>query len=639
MIHIEKYSKANNISRQWVKELINRKQLPSQKINGQRYIICPPAVNTPGTSKLLSTEKFKAEIRTFVQRVGKLYIKTALKRISEYEQASGCKLKGLSGRTLYGIAEGKRAVYHRKRKDAGTAKNPNLAKAREKIEAAAGHLYMKLGEKNYRFVTTRIQELARESEALYEIAAIPQPTLYRYVKNYLSQYESVWDYANNHKAFLKSLPKVQGAFTDDIEFMDYIAFDDRKADVAGSWYWNEAKSKWELRKVWYWIAIEMLTMMPVGWVILPREPNSEDVIEVITQSMLKVGLPKKGYLFDNGIGNSERIQNFMAKIKLECAGSGHFQKDYMPVAPYEPTHKSNIELFNRHIKKELDVWYKNYVGGSREEVRNSGKRLMPEECDHLVSEYISKADAYLTGDCVSRVRRKVIKSKMHKISINDLFEKFWNEYKAWYPSEKTIRWALMEDTQIKTFSGKISINKNGVRFDYQPADYCPALEGRKFIISTLPSNLAKIDLYATEDFVDTSTGESYERGKYVTTLHSTRALPASERQKQVFRNNTQKKNLARKLKEKLLETALLQFPDLIPIVNTYITVNGEAIDMRKQLLSRMNSINENTPLNSIAEFIRNEAETISNGTELTYNGIDEDKSEVMKLTVEGEEIL
>ena len=636
MIHIEDYCKVKGITRRWVKELINRNVIPSEKINGQRYIIVPPSVRTAEESGFPPPEKFKAGIREFIGRVGKLYIKEALKRISEYETATGNKIKGLSGRTLYGIAEGKRAVYHRKRKDFGTVRNPNLATAKEKIEAMAGKLFMQLGEKNFRFVTTRIQELARENESLYEVAAIPQPTLYRYVRNYLTPYNNVWDYANNHKAFLKSLPKVQGAFTDDIEFMDYIAFDDRKADVAGSWYWNEVKSKWELRKVWYWIAIEMLTMMPVGWVILPREPNSEDVINVLIQSMLKVGLPKKGYLFDNGIGYSERVQFFMSRIKLQSAGSGYFSRDYMPVAPYEPTHKSNIELFNRHIKKELDVWYKNYVGGSRDEVRNSGKRLMPEECDHIVEEYIGKAEAYLTGDCINRLRKKVIKSTALKTSTIDLFDKFSNQYQPYFLDEKSIRWALMDDTQIKTFNGSISLYHAGVRFNYQDESYNPALEGRKFIISLLPTNLSKMDLYATEDFVDTHTGASYERGQYVTTLQSMRDLPMSERQQLVFKGNAQKKQLARKLKEKLLDTALLQYPDLIPIVNTYITINGEALDMRKQLLARMHKINETTPLNSIAEFIRQEVTSISSGTELTYVG--EENLEAMRLTVDGEEI-
>lgn len=636
MIHIDDYCDANGVSRRWVKELINRNQILSAKINGLRYIITPPPVKTADTSDLLPPGKFKAEIRKYVSKVGKLYIKDALKRISEYEKVTGQKIKGLSARTLYGIAEGKRTVYHSKRKDSGTVRNPNLSLTKEKIEAMAGKLFMQLGEKNFRFVTTRIQELAKQNESLYEVAAIPQPTLYRYIKNYLSPYKNVWDYANNHKAFLKSLPKVQGAFTDDIEFMDYIAFDDRKADVAGSWYWNEVKSKWELRKVWYWIAIEMLTMMPIGWVILPREPNSEDVINVLIQSMLKVGLPKKGYLFDNGIGYSERVQTFMSRVKLQSAGSGYFSRDYMPVTPYEPTHKSNIELFNRHIKKELDVWYKNYVGGSRDEVRNSGKRLMPEECDHIVDEYIAKAEAYLTGDCITRLRKKVIKSTAYKTSILEFFEKCQIKYQPYFLDEKSIRWALMDDTQIKTFNGNISLYHAGVRFNYHPADYNPALEGRKFIISILPTNLSKMDIYATEDFIDTHTGASYERGQFVATLNSMRDLPMSERQQLVFKGNTQKKQIARKLKEKLLDTALLQFPDLIPIVNTYITVNGEALDMRKQLLARMNKITEATPLNSIAEFIRQEVTAIGNGTELTYEG--EEDTEVIKLTIEGQEL-
>ncbi len=634
MIHIDEYCSIYNISRQHVKKHIDRGILPSEKINGQRYIIVLPA-DTPST---LSPEKFKAEIRSFVQMAGKSYIPKALKKINDYEKSIGKKISGLSQRALYRIANNQQSVYHKIRADKGKVINPNLAAAKEKIEAMAGHLFIKLGEKNYRFVTTRIQELARENESLYEIAAIPQTTLYRFISNYLKPYSSVWDYCNDHKQFLKDLPKVQGAFTDDIEFMDYIAFDDRKADIAGSWYWNEVKNKWELRKVWYWIAIEMLTMMPVGWVVLPREPNSDDVINVLQQSMANVGLPKKGYLFDNGIGNSERVQTFMEHIQKAASGSEYFTKDFKPVAPYEPTHKSNIELFNRHIKKELDVWFKNYVGGSRDEVRHSGKRLMPEDCDHIVNEYIAKAEAYLTGDCVNRIRRRVIKAKLYKTSTVDLFNKFMNSYKRFDVNQRWMRWALREEN-IKTFNGKISMIHHGVTFHYQPADYCAAFEGRKFIISSLPTNLSSIDIYAAEDFIDVSTGVIYERGKFVATLQSMRELPMTERQRLVFKANTQKKQLARKLKEKLLESALLQFPDLLAIVNTHITINGEALDIRKELLKRMSHINEATPLNSIAEFLRHEVEVIREDIKceaLTFNDNDDDNA--IKLTVDGEEI-
>ena len=186
MMHIEEYCRINNITRRWVKELINRNQISSEKINGKRYIICPPPVNSTDTSNLLPPDKFKAEIRTYVQRAGKLYIKTALKRISEYELATGTKICGLSGRTLYGIAEGKRAVYHRKRKDTGKARNSNLAAAREKIEAIAGHWFIKLGEKNPRYITTLLQERASHYKSLYQLVAIPHPKHFRYVINYTS---------------------------------------------------------------------------------------------------------------------------------------------------------------------------------------------------------------------------------------------------------------------------------------------------------------------------------------------------------------------------------------------------------------------------------------------------------------------
>lgn len=258
----------------------------------------------------------------------------------------------------------------------------------------------------------------------------------------------------------------------------------------------------------------------------------------------------------------------------------------------------------------------------------------------MVEDYISRAEAYLTGDCVKRERYKVIKAKRYKTSTNDLFDKQWNKYTSYFLDETSIRWALMDDSQVKTFNCDITITRHGVRFNYQPVDYCPALEGRKFIISVLPTNLSKMDLYATEDFIDSVTGASYERGQYVTTLVSMRDLPAAERQQLVFKGNNQKKQLARKLKEKLLETALLQFPDLIPIVNTFITVDGKALDVRKQLLAKMHSITEHTPLNSIADFIRTECTALSEDkstTELTYEEANKKGNDSLDLTIEGED--
>lgn len=632
MMHIDEYSSAYNISRRQVERLIDSNQLPSTKINGQRFIITPPPADAPD----IEVDKFKEEIRTYVKTAGKQYVKVALKRIKEYERATGKSIRGLSNKVLYKIAAGHMPVFHKKRCDAGTVKNNNLLMSKEKVEAIAAKLYVECGEPNTKFVTTRIQEMAREEKSLYEVAAIPQTTLYAHLRKFIASNDlkSCWLYCNRHKDFLKRLPTVQGAFTDRNEFMDYIAFDDRKADVAGSWYFDEVSNKWKMRKVWYWIAIEMLTMMPLGWVILPREPNSEDVIKVLLQTMLQAGLPKKGYLFDNGIGNSVRVQKFMERVKMQSAGSGYFTRDFVPVAPYEPTHKSNIELFNRHIKKEHDVLFKNYVGGSREEVRHSGKRLMPEECDHIVEEYVKSAEAYLTGICVNRIRNKVIKSKLHKLSTSELFNKFFNKYEPYYLSEQSLRWALMDDTQIKTYDGRIRIYREGVRFDYQAADYLPALEGRKFIISMLPTNLSKMDLYATEDFIDPHTGESYEKGQYITTLDSMRELPDEELQQRVFKSRKQAMQYARKTKERLLDMALAQFPDLLDIINTQIKVNGAAIDVRKKLLERMSAITEATPLNTIAEFIREESVNISEGKTIELTTTESDS---MSLTIDGEE--
>ncbi len=638
MIHIDEYCESNTVSRRWVEKLVERGHLPSAKINGQRYIIVPPSIEVHATDE----KKFKEEIRTYVAKAGKGYVKEALKRIAEFEKATGRKVKGLSDKVLYKIAAGKHSVHHKKRKDSGTARNSNLVMAKEKVEAMAAKLYMDCGDPSVRFITTRIQELSQRNEMLYEIAAIPSSTLYRYVNNWIkvNNYDDCWKYYNRHKEFLKKLPSVQGAFTDNIGFMDYIAFDDRKADVSGSWWLDPVDGKMKLKKVWYWIAVEMLTMMPVGYVILPREPNSEDVINVLIQSMLQVGLPKKGYLFDNGIGYSDRVQKFMERVKLQSAGSGYMINEFKPVAPYEPTHKANIERFNKFLKDEHDSLFKNYVGGDRSEVRHSSKRLSPEDCDHLVSEYISSAEAYLTGDCLKRKRDRVFQATKQRASIAEMWNKFSTNYEPYFLTEESLRWALMDDTQIKNYKGKISITRKGVSFNYTAGDYMPCLEGRNFIISMLPTDLSKMDIYATENFIDTYTGAMYEKGQYVATLHSMRTVPNSELQEMVYKKRKEAGKHQREMKAKLLDAALAQFPELLAIVNTRITIDGEALDVRKKLLERMNGITDTTPLGSIAEFVKNECAEITTGKpvmELTTSKSTESQIKESTLTIEGME--
>lgn len=640
MIHIEDYCQTNSMSRRHVKRLVDKGVLNSTKLNGRRYIVFPPSADAGSFG---NPEQFKKEIRSYVERAGKGYIKEALKRVEEFEKKTGRKLKGLSAKVLYKIAAGKATVHHKQRSDAGSTRNSNLELSREKVQAIAAKLYMDAGEPSVRFITTRIMELAQRNEQLYEVAAVPPSTLYRYVSNFIkdNDYDDCWKYYNRHKEFLKKLPTVQGAFTDNIGFMDYIAFDDRKADVAGSYWLDPVDGKMKLRKVWYWIAIEMLTMMPVGWVILPREPNSEDVISVLLQSMLQYGLPKKGYLFDNGIGYSERVQKFMERVKLQSAGSGYFTQPFKPVAPYEPTHKANIERFNRFIKSEHDAGFKNFVGGQRSEVRHSGKRLSPEECDHLVTEYISSADAYLTGDCIKRKRDRVINSAKRHASIADLWNDLSKSCEPYFLSEESLRWALMDDTQIRKYNGSIRITRQGVSFDYIAGDYMPALEGREFITAMMPTDMSRMDIYATENFVDHHTGAMYEKGQYVATLHSMRAMPAAELQERVFKSRKEAGKHARMMKAKLLDAALAQFPELIAMVNTRITIDGEALDVRKKLLERMNGVTESMPIGSIAEYIKGQCAEIATGKpamELTNNESTDNNSESLTLTVEGVEI-
>ena len=229
---------------------------------------------------------------------------------------------------------------------------------------------------------------------------------------------------------------------------------------------------------------------------------------------------------------------------------------------------------------------------------------------------------------------------MKNTSFGELYESFSKSYQPYFLSEQSLRWALMDDTQIRHYNGGITLHKNNVRYTYTDQDYNPALEGRDFIVSMLPTDMSRMDLYATEDFVDRYTGAEYEKGQYVCTLQSMNSVPNAELRKIAVKKRKESAKHARLTKEKLLDAALAQFPELQEIVNTHITYDGEAIDVRKRLIERMNDITQSTPLGSIAEFIKTECAEISTGkprVELTTTELTESETKESTLTIEGME--
>lgn len=524
--------------------------------------------------------------------------------------------KGLSVKSIYRKWHNRHQLNQPKiRADRGNPRNKLLADKKDQIINTFLHLYYKIGQPNCMFVVKRLQEIARQTEELYEIAAIPQITLYKFCRQYLidNNLLNSWNYINRRGRF-KQL-SITGAFTDDIEFMDYYAMDDRKADISGVLVWDEVKKEWKTKTVFYWIIIEMKSMMPVGWVIKPDALNAQDVINALNQAFLSYGLPKKGILFDNGIGYSSQVQSFITRLKQLYAGSGYFTKAYSPGPAYMPTYKANIERFNKFLKDEFDLNFRNYVGGNRAEVRHTTLRLTPEQAENTISDYVKMAEMYLTGDCIQRKRNRVINGNKLNISINELFYKLSRNFEFLKVEPKDLAWAALEYNKPRMFKGIIKITYKSTVINYLPDNVPYELIGKKVYVAYNQQDLSRIWLYSAENI------GKIKRGDYICEAKAMNLI--ADKQAAIFKVNAELRKIARVHKEAILNYVAAQDDKINEALNSIVTEDGKTINKRKQLLKKLQSAEPGKERKVILDTINNELELTpaqeEGGYSLTYN--------------------
>lgn len=575
MIHIEEYIVQTNLSKRTIYNYIKTGKLKTTKLNGRTYII-----SDGNDTRMIIKKNVNRNVKQIKQSINDIILYegprdkvAAVKKIEQIIncwKAQGVIIKGYSAKSVYRKIKD-RKTERKTRVDKFSVRNELLNKIFPKVRNFASNLYMLDAEGSLNNVVDLIYEYAKRNEDYFEVAAIPKPTLYRQLLLDFKQsgYETLHQYFNHYNQFKNTLPRVTGAFTDDIEFMDYIAGDDHKADVASVYVYDNMLKKVVKKQVKIWGWDEPVTMKT--WIYCKvGDITAEDLILSLIPVIMEVGLPKKGLLIDNGIGRSEIFKEFWKKL---TGSIPHYS------GAYEPTNKATTELKHSLWKSEFDSFQKNFVSPHKEDGRHSGPALSPEEADMFFEDYKSKLNNYITGYYLERVRTRTIKGKTEKISIKDYFDRCWTKHQEIEVTPQQIRYAL-SISQVKTYSNGIKIGKES----YIPIEPLPiSYNNKSFTVLTNPFDSSEIDVYALDDILDRNSGEFFEKGSYITTLYNTRLHP--EKRKIVIEyQNKIKKNL------KLVAQQITAVKELDKALPDTVAPNSEIIKQREEAIKQTTTI-------------------------------------------------
>lgn len=488
------------------------------------------------------------------------------------QRRSGIIIKGYNRKSIYrkinkARAEGR--LQRKTRRDKGLIRHQTLSTNFDKIQQLAVQTYMQHAQGSLSLIVDLIIHFAREHEEYYEIAGISRSTLYRQLRAAFIRngFRNMHQFVNHYNKWKATLPTVTGAFTDDIQFMQYISGDDHKCDVAGVLYFNEHTGKVEQKQIKIWFWNEAKTMYPLGWVIKVGDFTAEDLIRSLSQVVYQYGLPLDNVLIDNGIGRSDEFRQFWIRLAQK---EPHFS------AAYTPTNKATIELGFGIFKREFDSFQTNFVSPHKEDGRHPTAALSAPAADLLAKEYIRKLESYLTGFFIERDRVRVINGKPTRINIKKQFEQHMLTYQPRAVSARDIRFALSQSV-IKRYENGITLNRD----TYLPSDALPfSFTGREFIVFYNPHDRAEVDLYASDQMIVGETGEIIDKGGYVTTLYNTRTHP--EKRALVMKLRAQANKLARQAVEKHVIAQQIEHP-----TPDTVSTNGQLLEQRAEHIKRL----------------------------------------------------
>jgi len=548
-------------------------------------------------------------------------LKVIMKKVEHYKNL-GIKLAGYSLRSIQRkMATGK--IERKKRQEQKQYRNKTLSSntTLEKILMLACKFYFKAagsGRKgrggkrisgNLLLTTDLILKYAKENEDFWEIAAIPRTTLYRTLQKEFTKLSSRehHQYLNHFNLWKKNKIRVPGAFTDHVNFGDWIVGDDHRSDIDKVLVWNKTRRVYEKKSIigWYWK--ELKTQKVLSYLLVTSDGlTAEHLVLSLIEALQKFGRPAKGILIDNGLGKSQRFVEFCNKLGLAIK----FSK------PYEPTDKSPAERAFGYIKNEHDVFQANFTGSNHpEEGRHPTAALSAPQPEVTFEQYKKSLENYLFGFYETRERRKVIDGKRIRISIRDLFNSYWKNWNKNQISDTVLRYAYSCNDVKKFDNNRISLIRNGEVYYYTPKDALPpAFNNRKYIIAYMPNDYSKIDLYATTNIVDSITGWQVAKGEYVTTLYNLRELPNEEKLLRVNKLNHQinkyHKQIAKVIAEK---TALVNDVEFNSVIGANGKVSGE---LRKKERKIKQLIENAMPIEKIEEVIAS-SQAVSKTNEIT----------------------
>ena len=581
MIHIEDYIQQSNESRRTIYRRIDSGTLLSVKLNGKTFILKDDQLADLKTkSKKQIIDSVKNQLNTMLAEAhNNPQIKSEtiknIERVIQSWKLHNIIIKGYDKKSCYRKIKNVEKMDRKTRSDKFSIRNEILSNNMSKLRPLAAYIYKKNAQGNLSIICDLIKFHAKNDEEYYEFANVPKATLYRQLSLDFKQsgFKSVHQYFNHHNLWAKTLPTVTGAFTDDVEFFDYIAGDDHKADVAAVYVYDEASGKTILKQVKIWLWVEVRTMMPLGWIIKTGDINSRDLELSLAEVFLKWGLPRKQILIDNGIGRSAEFQEFVNKI---YAGMGQGRDKIHYSAAYTPTNKATMERSFGLIKNELDVFQKNFVGPDKEvESRHSTKALSPESAELFIGDYKAKLEQYLTGFFIERLRLRVINGEKQRISIKSYFDTLYKNYEPSPIALKDIRYALSQ-TDEKVYNGSIKFKGS----EYLPIESLPlSFHGQRFRILYYPNDLSEIDIYAIDDLLDRQTGLLVQKNNYVATFISTRlredrreaVLKARKHMEKDIKELAEDYSSLMNLENKLFENSM---PDMV-------SNNGKILEQRE----------------------------------------------------------
>lgn len=617
MLLLEEYLKETGSSRRTAFHQIKTGRLLSKKVHGRTYIINNAASPLHDKQPTVSKKQQKALIKSIKEKLDSIIMHEAeakaeavekIQKIVAYWKSQGIEIKGYNPKSVYRkITKAKLnspltldPLNRKSRTDKGQLRNGSIAKILEThILPLAASIYFKNAKANIKLTVDLMIEYAKGNEDFYEIAALSPHTLWKVLKR---EFDCL-GMADKHQHlnhfnlwYAKNRASVTGAFTDDIEFMDWILGDDNKRNVASAWTYNPTTRKKELKQIKSWNWVEAKTGKILSFLNTTNELTTEDVIKTLIEALQESGLPNKGIIIDNGIGSSEGFKKFFERLNFSVEQINGSGKIILKLSkPYHPQDKAPVERSFGWTKDEFDAFRNNFVGDNHKvEGRHTTHCLTPDEADYMFEDYDKAFRLYAHGFYETRLRRRVINGKTIQITIRDYFEKEMERHAVRPVPDQAIRYALQHEREFTYKGGAFSFNLNGFSSDYLPSDFLTTIPssfaGRRFKLLYNPNQPEEVDLYSMETFTDKIDGLFIEAGSFVCTLRAVRGFNA-DKQEQVALHNKAMRKAAQKLSVALTPVD----------IHAAINENSQLIDAPKVVQKEIKRIIvEEKPLEQIA---------------------------------------